>query len=158
MNNDRSSALPWKPTAVFLAVTAVLSSQTFAKDLTNTTIGENVSYPLTKNEVFETLDVSIEPAVKWEQYFIKNEQFSFTVTGTTKFISHSYNLEGSEDQERGTCGFLAAGSGVSVNLKGDVDAYVEHHNIDIPDIGANLFYAKNAGLITLGDVGTTTKA
>lgn len=158
MNNDRSSALPWKPTAVFLAVTAVLSSQTFAKDLTNTTIGENVSYPLTKNEVFETLDVSIEPAVKWEQYFIKNEQFSFTVTGTTKFISHSYNLEGSEDQERGTCGFLAAGSGVSVNLKGDVDAYVEHHNIDIPDIGANLFYAKNGGLITLGDVGTTTKA
>ena len=159
MNNDRCSVLLWRPTAVVLAIAAVFSTQAFAAHLTDETISYGDGYPMTKDEEFDSIDVQITPVVEWDQYFIKNLEHLFVVTGDTKFYSYSDTLAGKEDDDRGTCGFLAGGPKAIVDLQGNIDAVVEHgEKIDIPDIGANLFYARAGGVITLGRDDTRTKA
>ena len=55
--------------------------------------------------------------------------------------------------------YYAEKSGSKVNLLGDIDAVMVHEKgIDIPNVGANLLYAKYNGSITLGQEGTTTRA
>lgn len=105
------------------------------------------------------MTVDISPIITNSQFFLTAPTGkSFEVSGTTKFTSHSTQFDTSSFHQ-GTYAFYAVGQGASISLLGDITAYVEHDKEAGPDeIGANLFYAKNDGTITLGQAETTTKA
>lgn len=167
MNNDRNSAQLWRLSAVVLAITSVFSTQAFAAN--HLTIDDVVGgpdfphYSLTQNhnEKFDSLSVEVFPLVAKDQYFIRNDvgEVTFEVSGDTYFRSTSSKIEVYPDWDRGTIGFYAEKSGSKVNLLGNIDAVMVHEKgIDIPNVGANLLYAKYNGSITLGQEGTTTRA
>lgn len=176
MNNDRSKVSLWRPTAVCLAVLSVFSTQAVAA------VGEVFDYDDGKYEVpgeeeFDSMDVKIFPVIGWGQYFISAENGDvFTIKNKTQLTSLSTF---SKNQKwEGTYTFYASGKKQSqessINLLGDIDVRVEHKpknepgegaddgsegdGDDLEPVGANVFYAKDGGIITLGSDGTTTKA
>ena len=171
---ERSKFFYLKPTAFCLAFLSAFSLQADAAVgdvFGQTKVPANGAYNVTGNEVYDSMDVMIEPTISWNEYFISAEGGnSFTVKQNTKFVSTSSSAV--EEKWRGTNSFYAVGydekgeQKSAINLMGDIHAYVEHKvtgeppegNDDLQDVGANLFYAKDGGVITLGGVGTTTKA
>lgn len=133
-------------------------THTYAEDFTNEDLGGGASYTVNGSETYDSLRVEIEPVVKHEQYFLTvGSGNSFTISGTTFFRSNSTEFE--EYFHEGTYAFYANGKDGSIQLLGDIDAFVSHDkSIELEDIGANLFYAKDGGSITLGQDGTTSRA
>lgn len=117
-----------------------------------------VKYIANGNEVYDSLSIEITPKVERNQYFLTvGNNATFKVTGTTFF--QSYSKEDNPSWDEGTYAFYTNGSGASIQLLGDINALVVHdESIDIDEIGANLFYAKDEATITLGKDGTTSKA
>lgn len=147
-----------RPTVLSLAIVSLFFANAYAEALTNEELNGGVKYWLTDSEKYDSLRVEIEPVIEWEQYFLKAESGnSFTVSGTTFFRSNSTEVH--QGQHIGTYAFCANGEGSSVQLLGDIDASVSHDgSIELDTVGANLFYAKDKGTITLGQAGTTTRA
>lgn len=147
-----------RPTVLSLAIVSLFSANAYAEVFTNEKLDGGVKHWLTDSEKYDSLRVEIEPVIEWEQYFLKAESGnSFTVSGMTFFRSNSTEVH--QGDNIGTYAFYASGEGSSVQLLGDIDASVSHDgSIELDTVGANLFYAKDGGSITLGQDGTTSRA
>lgn len=115
-------------------------------------------------ENYSSLNANISPLITNSQFAITvNFKNSLTITGDTNVVSESDTIDtGRFDQ--GTYLFVAGennNAGGTINLLGNVSAYVVHNLPDdeqLTSIGANMFYARNNGVINVGSEGTTTTA
>ena len=137
---------------------SLFAMHAYAADFTNENLEGVDSHTVSVPETYDSLRVEIEPIVKNGQYFLTVEsKNSFTISGTTFFRSNSTEFE--KSFEEGTYAFYSNGKDSSIQLLGDIDAFVSHDkSIELEGIGANLFYAKDGGSITLGQDGTTSRA
>ena len=99
---------------------------------------------------------------------ITNGQFTFsitngsalTITGKTSGESYSDDFSYIENSwERGTYLIYSRYEGAQINLQGDVDLVVTHSlktHEQLDEIGANLLYARNTGVIEIGQKGVDT--
>lgn len=172
-----------KPTAICLALLSIFSSQVSAEIFDDKKVTEGKEYKARPGESYDSLNIHINPKIEWDQYFLSALNDSekgvanFTITGPTEFTSYSDEVIKTENY--GTCAFFAKGESgkplvkPEINLVGDIYAKVIHdvkdtssENPDNPDgpddephsVGAQLFYAKYGGTITLGKSGSTTLA
>lgn len=127
----------------------------FGKDVTEDSLGN--------------INISIAPKIEWNYYTFRIGTKKLTIEGDTflrsistvyqKGATHpgTYAFEVDGDTKEGTAG--------SIHFKGNVDAVVIHtKEADIPKedvtsgnyVGANMFYAKNGGVITIGEEGKET--
>ena len=168
LNSSRRIPRHFNKSALCLALSSCFASAVFGASFTNDQIQEwggveHPAYTVTKQEEYESLIIDIQPYVEWNKYFLTADAgTSFEVSGLTNFKSFSSKVNGKDDI--GTYAFFANSSDTttpaSILLQGDIDAIVTHSkDINLPTVGANLFYAKGVGAsITLGADGTHSKA
>lgn len=168
LNSSRRIPRHFNKSALCLALSSCFASAVFGASFTNDQIqewggAEHPAYTVTKQEEYESLIIDIQPYVEWNKYFLTADAgTSFEVSGLTNFKSFSSKVNGKDDI--GTYAFFANSSDTttpaSILLQGDIDAIVTHSkDINLPTVGANLFYAKGVGAsITLGADGTHSKA
>lgn len=170
MNRDHNIVSIWTPTAICLAVLSVFSTQTVAEVFDADKLTGGKAYNVQDEESYDSLYIEVAPKIEWEQYFLSaSNGADFSIEGTTYFRSLSDYAVNTDNY--GTYAFYAVGQNEedptkksSVNLLGDIDAIVVHDVEEMPPegdyhyVGANLFYARDGGVITIGQEGTTTRA
>ncbi len=100
--------------------------------------------------------IDITPLIAWNQYIVNAIGGVITFNGPVYANSYSDKLLQSDNE--GVYLFHALGSNSAINFNGDIDLTMSFDkDIDLPEIGGNVLYAQQGGVINVGTSNSTTK-
>lgn len=114
-----------------------------------------------EEKTYDSITLKFKPYISWEPYAISVKNGSLTVNGDTIIEVNAVMKDlTSPGKDEGIYVLYAGGDQASkIDLNGNVNIVLEQEDPSVPfeNVGLNVIYAKNRGVISIGNENSTTR-
>ena len=114
-----------------------------------------------EEKTYDSITLKFKPYISWEPYAISVKNGSLTVNGDTIIeVNAVMEDQTSPGKDEGIYVLYAGGDQASqIDLNGNVNIVLKQEDPNVPfeNVGLNVIYAKNSGVISIGNENSTTR-